>query len=178
MNYLRNSQPRTHCREYLAVTVPHASWAFMVKFCMKDELFDNRDDDGGGSKVGTPIKVAMLSDCTFEEPYVVHSCEQPERSRFRLMWWCSTVKPVTQSIAEPSITLPQGPFSGPTDEVKLSHGVPVGSTLPDSPLSPRAAATRTTSNSSGKSSNKGLLSDSNVVIILLAKPFVILMPLP
>jgi hypothetical protein len=50
---------------------------------MKDELFDNRDHDGGSTKAGTPIKVAMLSDRTFEEPYVVHSCEQ--RSRFRLM---------------------------------------------------------------------------------------------
>jgi hypothetical protein len=39
--------------------------------------------DGGGPKVGTPIKVAMLSDCTSEEPYVVHSYEL--RSRFRLM---------------------------------------------------------------------------------------------
>lgn len=57
------------------------SW---LNFVVKDELFDNRNrhHDGGGSKVSTPIKVAMLYDCTFEEPYVVHSCEQRSRLGF------------------------------------------------------------------------------------------------
>ena len=151
MGYLHNSQLQTHCCEYLAVPHGHSR----LRFCVIVDSLDN---------AGSPnIKVAMLSERASKDLYVVHSCEQ--YSGYRLTRW-SPIKPVTSSIAEPSPkpSLTRSSFPIMNDAKPSLHGVE--STPPDALLHPPSVI------HTDKSSNK--VPVSNIVRILLARPFVIL----